>query len=64
MEMDLGKKSISITVSMGLASALNSAYQKEVLFHAADEALYEAKESGKNQLKEYVKETDPIINEE
>lgn len=39
---------IEVTVSIGVASGSNGKDALEILYHAADEKLYEAKESGRN----------------
>lgn len=45
----------AITVSIGVASFPEDAEDKEKLIYCADGALYEAKRSGKNQMKPYKK---------
>jgi RNA-directed DNA polymerase len=47
----LGNKQISITASIGIATAPDCALEPEVLFKAADEAVYSAKDSGRNCVK-------------
>lgn len=45
-----GQQSFKLTASFGVASAPKCAYDFEVLFEAADGALYQSKHSGKNQV--------------
>jgi two-component system cell cycle response regulator len=45
-----GKKQIPVTVSIGLASLTDKPENGEGLVHRADEALYEAKRSGRNKV--------------
>ncbi|WP_161569404.1 GGDEF domain-containing protein [Alteromonas portus] len=44
------QQDFKLTASFGVASAPNHAYDFEVLFEAADKALYQSKASGKNQV--------------
>lgn len=46
-----GQKSIPLTVSIGVATAGEGFDNADRLFKMADEALYEAKKSGRNQVK-------------
>ena len=43
-------QSIAITVSLGVASAVGDSARPEELLHAADEALYAAKDRGRNRV--------------
>ena len=45
---EIGAKRILLTVSMGIASLLGDRDTVETLMHRADQALYAAKESGRN----------------
>ena len=42
-------KTFGISVSMGIALAPENGVEYDVLFHAADQALYAAKKAGKNR---------------
>ncbi len=44
---------ISMTVSIGIASCPEHAYQSQALMAAADRALYEAKQAGRNRVCSY-----------
>jgi diguanylate cyclase (GGDEF)-like protein len=46
-----GKKSLAVTVSCGVSCREDSAQSIIDVIHAADKALYKAKESGRNQVK-------------
>ena len=45
---EIGAKRIFLTVSMGIANLLGDRDTVETLMHRADQALYAAKESGRN----------------
>jgi len=45
------KQTLKITLSIGVASYPNHAYGQEQLLNSADEAMYEAKRAGRNQVK-------------
>lgn len=47
---DASKKSISVTVSIGLASCLSAGILTEEVLQAADKALYRAKANGRNRM--------------
>lgn len=47
---------IKVTISVGYASNLDDCDDATELFEFADEALYYAKEHGRNQIKNYIKE--------
>ena len=49
IRVNAGDKEVQVTVSFGVAEAENNASQ-ETLIKAADEALYQAKEEGRNQV--------------
>lgn len=46
----VGQKSLSFSISLGVAAAQGMATTPEVLIRAADEALYRAKELGRNRV--------------
>jgi diguanylate cyclase (GGDEF)-like protein/PAS domain S-box-containing protein len=48
-KMEGERVEIAVTISMGVASLSDDAYSEETLIKAADEALYEAKRSGRNR---------------
>ena len=50
--VDVGEESLSATVSIGVAERRESDEDVHVLFERADEALYEAKAGGKDQVAE------------
>ncbi len=50
-QIKLGKKTISITVSIGVASLSGENETAEALITFADEAMYAAKKAGRNQVK-------------
>ena len=50
-ELESGEK-VNVTVSIGIASLTKDISTKE-LIHQADEALYQAKENGRNQIAVY-----------
>ncbi|WP_223788943.1 diguanylate cyclase [Marinicella meishanensis] len=54
-------KSIEITVSVGLATINPTKFTSAKLYQLADTALYEAKNSGRNQVKEVDYLTDPSL---
>lgn len=62
-EIEAGEKKTHITVSVGFSSLSLQFQSTEEMFHAADEALYQAKESGKNQIRCYGEVLDFIENE-
>jgi diguanylate cyclase (GGDEF)-like protein len=47
---DISKESISVTVSMGVASCLSAGTLTEEVLKAADKALYRAKANGRNRV--------------
>jgi diguanylate cyclase (GGDEF)-like protein len=47
---EMGRKSISITASFGVATFPEDATSPEQLFRQADQRLYKAKHSGRNQV--------------
>ncbi len=49
-DTDLGSSDLGLTVSIGVASYPSDAGRKEELIHRADQALYRAKEMGKNKV--------------
>lgn len=48
---EAGERQIHVTVSIGLASYPVHAHDKETLLRAADDAVYRAKETGKNRVR-------------
>ena len=46
-----GPLSVSVTVSFGIASTTDAGYDPDTLIDAADQALYRAKEAGRNMVK-------------
>lgn len=48
-------KDIQVTVSMGVAKTRDVGYEYDTLFHAADQALYVAKQNGRNRCVFYDK---------
>ena len=55
-ETDLGSSELGLTVSIGVASYPSDAGEKEELIDRADQALYRAKEMGKNKVCPFGKE--------
>ncbi len=52
LQYDLDETQLSITISIGIASILStSSYDPQRLVHHADQALYQAKNSGRNQTR-------------
>ncbi len=45
-----GKEILSVTISIGVAATLGESDTPELLLKRADEALYEAKASGRNKV--------------
>ncbi|WP_449064819.1 histidine kinase N-terminal 7TM domain-containing diguanylate cyclase [Planomonospora algeriensis] len=58
--MPAAGRTLTVTFSSGVAS-LTGKQSPEELLHAADEALYEAKRAGRNQVKLAVVEPDPSV---
>lgn len=50
------EKEIKVTISIGFASNVDDCEDAVELFSFADEALYTAKENGRNQIRSYIKE--------
>ena len=57
LDLPVDKKIVKITISAGVAEFPSNAHDKEKLIEAADEALYYAKEGGRNQVR--LSSTDP-----
>lgn len=55
-------KEISITISAGLATFPDTAKDNEALYKNADKALYKAKNSGRNQVYNYVAERSNVYS--
>lgn len=53
--INIDKKSISFTVSIGLTTILHDDINSDAAFARADTALYKAKENGRNRIEEYDK---------
>jgi len=50
LEFDSGEDVFSVTVSIGVSQLLNSADSLEEIIKRSDDALYKAKESGRNRV--------------
>lgn len=61
LDLPVNGKTVKITISVGVASYPINATDKQSLIEAADEALYLAKEGGRNQVR--VSEADPFKKE-
>lgn len=59
---DLGKRTVYITCSIGIALAEEEGVACEILMKQADIALYKAKKTGKNQYRFYTPELDKDAN--
>ena len=49
LELSLHQKKIQVTISLGVSSFPSDTDNREKLFNLADQALYQAKEHGRNQ---------------
>jgi diguanylate cyclase len=58
LEVHLGGEPVHLTASVGLAVSTLSTLDAALLKRQADLAMYQAKQSGKNQLREYTPEMD------
>jgi diguanylate cyclase (GGDEF)-like protein len=55
------EKTISITASIGVAALSEGDFvESDVLVEMADQALYEAKEAGRNQVRSWIPEGIPV----
>jgi diguanylate cyclase (GGDEF)-like protein len=62
MKISWGEKSISITASIGVAALAEGDFvESDVLVEMADQALYDAKEGGRNQVRSWNPEGIPVV---
>jgi diguanylate cyclase (GGDEF)-like protein len=54
MPLDLGGKSVFVTVSIGIASFPEDGAGIDVIMERADQAMYRAKNGGRNRVISYV----------
>ncbi len=50
LPIDIGVEKVSVTVSMGISGLIGENDTAEAILHRADQALYNAKESGRNRI--------------
>jgi diguanylate cyclase (GGDEF)-like protein len=57
----IGPESLAVTVSIGIASATPSVSGIAALLKRADDALYEAKHSGRNRVASSIVHNEPVL---